>query len=236
MTLWANLHGSFIFGLVLVALMGIEALVDTKADRVSVARQWSLFLVAAIAVSLLNPNGWHGLVHPVQLMSMTSVASITEWKSPDFQHLQPLELALAALLYVSLSRGVRLPVPRLFMLLGLIHMALQHSRHQMIAGVLGAVLLAEPLGRALRGEDKPAPVRRPAVQWILGGLVCGLIATGIRVAHPIVRTDGPVSPITALEHVPAKILSEPVFNTYEFGGYLIFRNIKPFIDGRADLL
>jgi hypothetical protein len=235
MTLWANLHGSFILGLVLAALIGIEALTHTSADRVSVARQWSVLLVAATVVSLLNPNGWHGLVHSVQLMNMTSNAFITEWRSPNFQHLQPLEPALAALLYVSLSRGVRLPVSRLFMLLGLIHMALQHSRHQMIAGVAGAVLLAEPLGRALRGGNRPAPVRRPVAQWILGGLACGLIATGIRVAHPIVRTDGPVSPITALEHVPTEILSGPVFNSYEFGGYLIFRNIKPFIDGRADL-
>ncbi|MEM5389021.1 hypothetical protein VSR68_36530 [Paraburkholderia phymatum] len=235
MTLWANLHGSFIFGLVLAALIGVEALVDTTADRVSVARQWGLFLVSATAVSLLNPNGWHGLVHPVQLMSMMSVASITEWKSPDFQHLQPIELVLAALLYVSFARGVRLPLPRLFILLGLIHMALQHSRHQMVTGVLGAVLLAEPLGRAFRVGDNPAPERRPMVRWILGGFACGVIATGIRVVHPIARTDDPVSPISALAHVPAQILSEPVFNSYGFGGYLIFRKIKPFIDGRADL-
>jgi hypothetical protein len=218
-----------------VALIGIEVLVDTNVDRVIVARQWSLFLVLATVVSLLNPNGWHGLVHPVQLMSMKSVAIIQEWQPPDFQHLQPLEVALAALLYVGFSRGVRLPVSRLFTLLGLIHMALQHSRHQMVAGVLAAVLLAEPLGRAFGVGDKPRPVRRPAAQWILGAIACGLLATAIRVAHPIVPTDSPVAPLTALEHVPTEILKEPVFNSYEFGGYLIFREIKPFIDGRADM-
>ncbi|MPW17853.1 hypothetical protein GCT13_13120 [Paraburkholderia sp. CNPSo 3157] len=235
MTLWANLHGSFIFGLVILMTIGIEALVDTSNDRVSVARQWSLFFAAATVASLLNPNGWHGLVHPVQLMSMKSNAIIQEWKSLDFQHLQPLELALATLLYVGFSRGVRLPVSRVFMLFGLIHMALQHSRHQMVAGVLGAVLLAEPLGRALRGGDKPATVRPAGAQWILGALACVLVVTAIRVAHPVVRTDSPVSPITALKHVPAEILKEPVFNSYEFGGYLIFRNVKPIIDGRADM-
>ena len=29
--------------------------------------------------------------------------------------------------------------------------------------------------------------------------------------------------------------STPVFNAYDFGGYLIFRGIAPFIDGRTDL-
>ncbi|BCF98023.1 hypothetical protein PPGU19_025920 [Paraburkholderia sp. PGU19] len=106
----------------------------------------------------------------------------------------------------------------------------------MVAGVVGAVVLAEPLARAFHGKDKPvAPLRRRAAQWVFGAIACVLVVTAIRVMHPIVRTDSPVSPITALEHVPKELLTEPVFNSYEFGGYLIFKRVKPFIDGRADL-
>ncbi|MFP3563258.1 hypothetical protein [Paraburkholderia sp. SIMBA_030] len=49
------------------------------------------------------------------------------------------------------------------------------------------------------------------------------------------RTNDHVSPVTALDHVPVGVLHKPVINSYEFGGYLIFRRIKPFIDGRADM-
>ena len=42
-------------------------------------------------------------------------------------------------------------------------------------------------------------------------------------------------PVTALAHVPPQLLSQPVFNEYAFGGYLIFKGVKPYIDGRADM-
>ena len=42
-------------------------------------------------------------------------------------------------------------------------------------------------------------------------------------------------PVTALAHVPPQLLSQPVFNEYAFGGYLIFKGVKPYVDGRADM-
>jgi hypothetical protein len=61
------------------------------------------------------------------------------------------------------------------------------------------------------------------------------IMTVVRLMHPLERADDRASPVTALNHVPPEIRDKPVLNSYEFGGYLIFRHVKPFIDGRADL-
>jgi hypothetical protein len=38
-----------------------------------------------------------------------------------------------------------------------------------------------------------------------------------------------------VDHVPAELAATPVLNDYAFGGYLIFRGMRPFIDGRADV-
>ena len=54
-------------------------------------------------------------------------------------------------------------------------------------------------------------------------------------ALPIVRGDDPVTPATALAHVPRFVRETPVLNEYGFGGYLIWNGVKPFIDSRADL-
>jgi len=35
--------------------------------------------------------------------------------------------------------------------------------------------------------------------------------------------------------VPAALLHSPVLNDYAFGGYLIFNDVRPFIDSRAEL-
>ncbi len=56
-----------------------------------------------------------------------------------------------------------------------------------------------------------------------------------RLAWPVTRADSPSTPAAALAHVPAGLASQPVFNDYGFGGYLIFKGVKPFIDGRSDM-
>jgi hypothetical protein len=43
------------------------------------------------------------------------------------------------------------------------------------------------------------------------------------------------TPAAALAAVQAQRISGPVLNSYNFGGYLIFRGYAPFIDGRVDM-
>ena len=96
-----------------------------------------------------------------------------------------------ALLYVTLSRGIRLPVPRILILIGLLHLALQHFRHQSLAGLVGALVLAEPLGRAFaQAPEAPAAAPRRRRWHAAGvGLAAVLAVTGLRTANPAVRRD-----------------------------------------------
>ncbi|QCP53827.1 hypothetical protein FAZ95_33010 [Trinickia violacea] len=235
MVIWANLHASFVFGLGLVLPIAVDAVVEAKSGRGLIARRWGIFLGAAIGASILTPNGWHGLLFPFHLMRMATTSSIDEWEPTSFQTLQPLEGALVALLYVAFSRHVRLPIGRLIILLGLLHLALHHARHQMLAGIVGAMVLAMPLGQAFADAEREGTSRRSSPLWLFGAIACVALLSAIRLTHPVERTDGPASPIAALNHVPIEIQREHVFNSYAFGGYLIFRGIKPFIDGRADV-
>ena len=67
-------------------------------------------------------------------------------------------------------------------------------------------------------------------------LAIGVLAMAAsRIVQPVARTDDAITPISALAHVPPGLAAQPVFNAYNFGGYLIFKGVKPFIDGRADM-
>jgi hypothetical protein len=233
MLLWANLHGSFIFGLALILPLALEAVAEAGKSWAPLARGWAVFLAAAVLVSMATPHGWHGLLFPFQLMSMKQLSAIGEWQATNFQKVQPIELALMAILYVALSREVRLPALRVLLLMGLLHLALHHARHQMVAGIVGALLLAEPLGQPLNSGERHSECNEGRGAVI--GLVLGLLLSAVRLAYPIVRTDDHATPVSVYNHVPADIVQTPVFNDYAFGGYLIFKGIRPFIDGRADM-
>jgi hypothetical protein len=240
MALWANLHGGYIIGLALIGPFALEALVDARPDaRVATARGWVLFGLASLAASLVTPFGLSGLLFPFKLLGMTSLAGVGEWRPMDFSHVGPLEIALVVTLYVTFQRGVRLPPVRLVLLLLLLHMALQHNRHQILLATIGAMLLAEPLAEPLGGALAPDRCATPSGAVRRGGLAAFAAAVlalaGVRLAVPIVRVDSPSAPIAALDHVPVALRAQPVFNDYGFGGYLIARGVRPFIDGRTDM-
>jgi len=236
MTLWANLHGSFLVGLALAGPLAIEAVFSAGAGRRRVALRWGAFIGASVLAACLTPNLLHGLVHPLQVMRMpVTLATVSEWRSPDFQQLQPVELWVMAVLYVGLSRGVRLPVIRLLLLMGLVHAGLEHARNQILLGVIGPLIVAEPFGRFLREQDAAPSPNLPRIRIRAAAAVMALALTLFAVLHPPARTADAATPRAALDHVPPALAGRPVFNSYDFGGYLIFRGLRPYVDGRADM-
>lgn len=230
---WANMHGSYLLAFVLLGAFGLEALIEAmKAREPKRLKGWVAFGALSLLAVLATPHGFAGLVHPVKLMGMTILPGITEWQASDFSRITTLEIALLAALFVALSRGVRVPVVRLALLLLLLHMSLQHARHALVLAVIAPMLLAEPFAWAL-GQEVGRAVRRKGL-WIGFG-VGALMIVGVRLVLPLERTDGPESPVAALASVPAGLREEPVLNEYGFGGYLIFSGVRPYIDGRADM-
>lgn len=235
MVVWSNLHGGFVLGLALIAPFALEALIEAPTvGRSAVLRDWTVFAIASLLAGLVTPFGVESLTYPFQIMGMASLPGITEWRPADFSRLGALELGLLAALFVLLSRGARIAPLRLVLLLLLLHMALQHTRHEIVLAVTGVLLLAEPLGGALGRPGQPA-APGAGRRWMLAGALAGLLLAGARLSLPIVRTDGPTAPVGALAHVPGALAARPVFNHYDFGGYLIWRGIRPFIDGRSDM-
>ena len=238
MTLWANLHGSFLFGLLLIGPFALEALMQEGADKLKVVRGWGLFGVGALVAAMITPHGPWGLIYPVQLMSMTRLQDIVEWKSTDFSHLTTFEMALLTSLFVLLYRGVKVPLMRLATVLGLLYLTLHETRHQMVLAVVAVLLLAEPLGQALGGPSETAAERWPPAlrKGLMAALALAFIAlVGARFLVPATLTEGVTAPIAALNHVPETLRRQPVLNEYGMGGYLLFNGVPVFIDGRADM-
>ena len=157
MMLWANLHGSFTFGLVFVTPLAFEAVwAAPAAERLRVALRWGLFGLAAIAAACVTPYGPELILVTRRILGLgPALALIGEWQPQDFAKLAGFELCLLLGIGFALYRGLRLPPIRLLVLLGLVHMALAHSRNGEMLGLLAPLIVAAPLAPQL-GRAEPA--------------------------------------------------------------------------------
>lgn len=232
--LWANLHGGFVFGLVLVAAFAIEALWNCDpAQRKTLALRWLVFGTAALVACCATPYGWGSILASRKILDLGELLHlITEWKPPDFGRLGMFEITILTLIAGALYGGVKLSPPRIALVAGLLHMALAHSRNiEMFALLLPLVLLAPVASQFKMRPLRPArmPVASLAVLLtILGGLTW-MLAANAGFVPPQVH-----SPATAVDALKASN-AKRVLNDRDFGGYLISRQIPVFVDGRAEL-
>lgn len=228
-TLWANLHASFAFGLMLALGLSIEACFDRqKRKRALIC--WGAFLALSVVFALLTPFAIEGLVFPLRLSFMPALSHIGEWQPTDFSHVTPFEIAILATACLVLSRRVPIPPIRLLLIFGIALMAISHSRHQMLFGIVAAILIAPCVARIWPSKDESS-----GSAAAIGAAIAIVALVVLRLSLPVIRHDDRMSPVSAVAHIPGALRALPVLNDYSYGGYLIFQQIHPFIDSRADL-
>jgi hypothetical protein len=231
MLVWANMHGSFVFGLALAGAFGLEALILSN-DRGLAFRQWLVFGLVTLAASLATPFGIAALLFPLQVSGYRVNSLITEWLPTVLADMPGFQLFLFIGLGTLLWRGVKVPPLRLLMLGGIAFLAFESARHQALLAIVGTLLIAQPLGASFPAEPSGAAPRR-ALLLVLAGLA--LLFGAVRLAQPQPRPVSAFNPAGLIAAVPPDLRARPVFNGYNVGGTLIAAGIHPFIDGRSDL-
>lgn len=239
MVIWANVHGSFVVGLLLVFLFGLEASIEAGKFWPHVLWPWFGFGLGTLMAALVTPNGIAGLVFPFQVMSSGLASVINEFQSSVFPTVTPLEIFLLATMFFFMVTRARVPLLRLLLFLLLVHMTLEHRHEIVVLAAVAPMILAPAIGEALNEDANfPMPIQATARSpfFMTAGtvLIAALIAA-VRFAVPAAPATSSFTPVSALAHVPAEIARRPVFNDYIMGGYLISRGIRPFIYGRADM-
>ena len=233
-TLWANLHGGFVFGMVLVGGCALDALWNADpAQRRSVVLRWALFGSAALAACCVTPYGWGSILAARRILDLGELLHlIYEWMPANFSKFGAFEMAILTLIGGALYGGVKLSPPRIALVLGLLHMALSHVRNIEIFALLLPIVVLAPV--AAQFALRPAwPARAPkpvmaAAMILLGGWTL-LLSANTTFAMP--KNQTPAAAVDAL----VAHNSKRVLNDLPFGGYLIWRQIPVFIDGRAEL-
>ncbi|MCW5695942.1 MAG: hypothetical protein KIS96_04295 [Bauldia sp.] len=236
MVLWANLHAGFPFGILIAAGVALDAVVAAApAERARLALRWGAFIVAALVAGCVTPYGAEPLLVTFRILALGDALSIIgEWQPQDFGSIGVFEVVLLGAIGLALLRGFRLSPVRILLLLGLLHLALSAVRNGELLGLVAPLVLAAPLARqvpALAGADGSRPVSAvisfapAAVALVAGGLFAAMQGWTPS------RMNTPAAALDAIEAAGA----ERILNDYAFGGYMIFRGVAPFVDGRTEL-
>lgn len=249
MVLWANLHASFIIGLGMAAAIGAEAVLSAvPAERWRVARTWLVFVGVSGLCSLANPQGYHAILYSFEVMHLkVTLATIQEWQPPDFQQPQVLTLWLLVILGLAFAGRVRLPLVRAALIMGLLCMSLAHARNVALLGLVSVLMMAHPLASQWREQRPPGADVESLDRWFAAFtaparsiticLVCLLAGATAAVVMYLGKPEPSevTTPRRALQAVFASGAGSRILNDYHLGGYLIFRGIPVFIDGRSDM-
>lgn len=245
---WANVHIQFVEGLLALFLAFAEAILSrwwaSARSRLNPARLGGI-VAACVLATLLNPYGWHIYQIAFGLASQSGAQSlINELHALEFRQLSDycmLFLALAAACALASpaprkDREWRRPYPLLEVALLVLAaiLSFRSARDIWVMVISASAILAQ----GMSGNEKdrqPLPVFSAAITAAATALI---LFGGIRV----MRVNNAALSARVAEHMPARaaeVIREknfqgPLYNTFDWGGYLFWDLHMPVsIDGRA---
>ena len=260
-TIWANLHGGVLFGLVLQTIfMAGNCLDNYQSDirnwlKVSWAEGKPAFwvLIACIAAALVNPFSYQIFLFPFKVAATVFTRAIGEWHAPDFQELWFAKPWVIGLVIIAIWSGRKIPWRWILLTLFLLWQTLSHVRNLSLA----ALLLIPCFAMFFRDVSEDLKFRRknrtdhtelilsrwsgPVFTVLLALVFSGLITFDVAGAKAIADKRFPPAKENLAKVVNFLENGYPagnLLNDYEWGDYLIYSFKTPpkvFIDGRADM-
>jgi hypothetical protein len=244
MTLWANIHAAFTLGFVVAAFLALDALLRAAPERrLRLALLWGAFGVGLVAAACVHPYGPQSILINIDMAKGNeSIPLITEWYRHEIFGVTWFRIVIPALLVASLAFAGWRNLSRLALGVFMVYLTWRHQRFIMLLAVVAPMITRDAFVAAVRslaarrnlfqGLD---PLRDPS--WRAPAAIGCLAAFA---ALPFVaekaEPPGMSAPVEALRSVPPDVRATPVYNSYNFGGFLVMQGVPTFIDGRTDQL
>ncbi len=252
---WVNLHGGFPLGFAIIAIYilgeAIDTLVGISTKKVTsevAAFKHVFFLAGVLALCVLtvlaNPNGFRLYLYPFETLNSPSMQQfIQEWASPDFHQFewQPLAWLFLLILGLGLLGRKSTSITNILLVVGFGYAALRSMRNIPLFALVAVPVLAEQIGSLVRIKPQIQAQNRWLAWLSTAILLFGILAAGLRFMTVIQnqeKTTQETFPSGAVDWILTTRPSGNIYNTYGWGGYLIWRlypDYRVYIDGRADV-
>ena len=260
--LWPNLHFGYIVGLGLIALFALSDLLarvipiahEHREAGTLIARGPALICLLCVAAIGANPYGYGVLWETVRMSLQGAASQVLEWRSPSFSDGTGKLFYGAISIFIIARSFARRSIHWLDIVVPLtfIGAALSAVRHIPLMGIVLMPFLARAFAnwesdvfvvakRAVTGLGSAAArdLGPRAVAIINLAFVACVVVVTVLLAPAADRHYGEkrvrLQPSGAADFLITHNLSGRLFNTYDGGGYLIYRLYpwqQVFIDGR----
>jgi hypothetical protein len=256
--LWTNVHGGYAIAFMLLAvyLVGetLNRLTNHSDDPVLSWRQIGILMgvaLVSLVVVAINPHGWQMWTYPFRTVGIGALRDfIQEWRSPDFHTAITWPFVIMLLLTLvamgCISRSVDWTDLTLVGLWAV--WSLFAVRNIGLYGLLTIPVLARysdvALEQFLPVSKKLFSSQHPVLtyfNWLLLGVVSLAALVRINLTLFSLSTTAIEQenlPTEAVHFIQENKPPGPLFNSYNWGGYLIFKlwpEYPVYIDGRTDL-
>ncbi len=256
MLIWANLHGGFavgfifMFGSIAGEVLG-NLFNGDDPEVVAWRRLRNMVIVALVSIPMIaiNPNGIRMLAYPFRTVGIGALQDfIQEWASPNFHQVNtwPFALLLLGVLAAAGLSSRRIDWTDLTLVCGTAFLALTAGRNIAVFAIAATPVLSHHLNVWLADRGWQMRLRRRMsktmliVNWtlllliMLAGLVKMAAALNEKTVREAQEERFPVELAQFLNETPP---SGPMFNSYNWGGYLMFAapHVPVYVDGRTDL-
>lgn len=238
MVVWTNTHGSFVLGVVLVALYTAHestvAILDKDARRLSGI---PFLLVGAAALgTMVNPRGIGVYSYVLGLTTSDTVREVvSEWAPTSLATLSGLMVVIlvSVMLFGIVATKRRPDSLQMLLAVTFLGLGLSAGRHVVWFAMVMMPLIAGVFGRRTERASDRGPHR--AVGGVVAvGMVVLLAVPLVRIARTAPDALGTAIPSPATLNALDELNPERLFNESGYGSYLIWRDRPVFFDPRFE--
>lgn len=234
--LWANFHGGssnlsyilcftfWFIGHFSFSIGKVEAVPFTKQQL----KKYFLVMLLCVLAILCNPQGLELLWYPYQNMQDSfMLQTIAEWQPSNPNQLSDIAIfiLIGFWLFLLLKSDKKIRLLDLLLLAMFGFLALKSIRFWPFTYLVSSFILFYYVKEYRNGK------RSDFLFFLFGILLCILVFPSSKLVEKVNR------PVVDETFISTLTLEKPkkLYNYYGYGGYLIYRDIPVFIDGRADL-
>lgn len=241
--LWANFHGgSSNLPYVLTFIILITGLFEFRVNKLkgkkltlTQIKTLIIIIIASILAICINPHGFDMIFYPYENMNDSYMLSIiSEWRCPDLKNIGDYyifgEIAIIIFAFIFTKEDILLED---FVLNGaFIYLSLKSVRFSALLYIISTFTIF----KYVYFKEHLLTLNLDKIMIRLITLIGGLCVLFYIMVAPTILKE----PLA--KNIPENVIElikkenpKKLYNDYDFGGYLIYKDIKVFVDGRADL-